>query len=123
MLVVFDEQRVVVRPEELVDLMLDLELAPQAVVVLFLLILAGFLVGALFLSILVILPDIVDVRQTSEMFPTANGLEDGHVLVVGVVPGTEAIENVAEGLFPLKMFLILPLERFQGGDVRHEGLV
>lgn len=122
MLVVFDEQRVVIRPEELVDLMLDLELAPQAVVVL-LLVLAGLLVGALFLGVLVVLPDVVDVRQTGEVFPAANGLEDGHVLVVGVVAGTEAVQNVAEGLLPLKMFLVLALKRLQGSDVRHEGLV
>lgn len=123
MLVVFDEQRVVVRPEELVDLVLNLVLTPQAVVVLFLLVLAGFLVGALLLGILVVLPDVVDVRQTGEVFPAANGFENGHVLVVGVVAGTEAVENVAEGLLPLKVFLVLALERLQGSDVRHEGLV
>lgn len=123
MLVVFDEQRVVVRPEELVDLVLNLELTPQAVVVLFLLVLAGLLVGTLFLGILVVLSDIVDVRQTGEVFPATNGLKNGHVLVVGVVAGTEAVEDVAEGLFPLKMFLVLALERLQGGDVRHERLV
>lgn len=123
MLVMFDEQSVVIRPEELVDLVLDLQLTPQAVVVLFLLVLAGLLDGTLFLGVLVVLPDIVNVRQTGEVFPTANGLENGHVLVVGVVAGTEAVENVAEGLLPLKMFLVLALERLQGSDVRHEGLV
>lgn len=123
MLVVFDEQRVVICPEELVDLVLDLELAPQAVVALFLLFLAGLLVRALFLGILVVLSDIVDVRQTGEVFPAADGFEDGHVLVVGVVAGTKAIEDVAEGLLPLKVFLVLALERLQCSNVRHEGLV
>lgn len=123
MLVVFDEQCVVIRPEQLVNLVLNLELAPQAVVVLFLLVLAGFLVGALLLGILVVLPDVIDVRQTGEVFPATNGFENGHVLVVGVVAGTEAVENVAEGLLPLKMFLILALERLEGSNMRHERLV
>jgi hypothetical protein len=44
---------------------------------------------------LVVFLDVVDVGEPGELFPPADGFEDGHVLVVGVVPGAEGVEDVA----------------------------
>ncbi|PPQ94205.1 hypothetical protein CVT25_006859 [Psilocybe cyanescens] len=58
----------------------------------------------------VVFPDVINVRQFGKFFPATNGFKDCHVLVVGVVAGTQSIKNLAEGLLAFEMFLVLSLE-------------
>jgi hypothetical protein len=57
------------------------------------------------------------VRKASQFFPSTNGFEDGHVLVVRVVTCAECREDVAEGLFSLKVLFVLGLESLECGRV------
>ena len=127
MFVVFDKQGVVVGLKEIIQLVLELHGSPHALFKLFILgssvlnIIRPQLVGILVL--LVLLANGVDVREPGELLPSTDGLQDSHILVVGVVACTELIEDIAKCLFPFQMLLVLPLERLEGRVMGLERLI
>lgn len=57
------------------------------------------------------------------MLPATDGFENGHVLVIGVVPCAQRIQNVTESLFAFQVFLMLQLQGLQYLVLPEEGLV
>lgn len=111
------KQSLIIRVQQTLQLVLQLQSRPHARLELFL-VLASFIltvrVG------LIVLLDVIDVRQASDGFPSTDGFKDGHVLVVGVVACAEAVENVSELLLALKVFIVFALEGFECVVVGHE---
>ena len=123
-LVVLEEQRLVVRVQQRADLLLELLLGPERLVdVLGVLVAVGALLVGAGARVVVLLLDVVDVREAGVELPAADGLEDGHVLVVGVVLEAEGVEDVAERFFALFVLLVLCAEGAEGLGVFEEVLV
>ena len=111
MFVVLNEERLVVGIEHVRQLLLQL-LSGQDVF-LQLSLLLHIVAAQLLLGGRLVLLDVIDVRKASKVFPATNGLQDSHVLVVGVVPGAEVVQYVAELLLALEMLLMLLLQGLQ----------
>lgn len=130
-LLVLQQQRLVVRVQQRLDIRLQLLARPPPLGVLLPAARRVLLVRAHLLRLrllhrgvgISVLLDVVDVRQARVELPPAHSLEHGHVLVVGVVPRAEGVEDVAEGFFALEVLFVGALEGLERGVVRDQGLV
>lgn len=60
----------------------------------------------LFSAFIFIFFDVVDMRQTSNLFPSTDRLKNCHILIVGVIPAPQTREDVLEGIEPLALVLV-----------------
>ena len=120
-LVVLDEKTFVVRVQEVIKLMFELHRSPHALLE-FLIFLGHNVIRSEFRLVVfvVVLADVVDVGEPSQLLPAANCLENGHVLVVRVVASSKAVEDVTKGLLALQVFLVLTLQGPEGKVVFDE---
>jgi hypothetical protein len=110
MLLVVQQKLRVIRPKDILQLPIQLVLRPQPIVfrLSHLLPFARRRFPAL-LGVSTLL-NIVDVRQPSELLPPADGFQNRHILVIGIVAGSEGPEDVTELAFAVGVFLVLALE-------------
>lgn len=107
--VVFNQQGCIIGVQERVELMLKPSSTPHALFELLFWLAWSlyFLVRAFFAF------GVIDMRQMSNLFPATHGLENGHILIVGIVAMTELVENVTEGLLTLQALLVFALKGLQ----------